>query len=389
MLEARSLTKYYDHTPAVRGVSFTIRPGEILGCLGPNGAGKTTTVKMLTGLIDPSDGQIFYQGRSVHDDFTAFQRRIGYVPEEAHLYPHLSGREYLQLVGRLRGLPRRVLEGRMDEFLRLFALWDDREAPLSSYSKGMRQKILLSGALLHNPDVLILDEPFSGLDVTSAMMLRSLLRSLAGQGKMILYSSHVLEVVERVCSNVMILRKGEVVAYDSISRLRELMSQPSLEGVFAQLAQVDDSDRVAKRILEVMSHAPAEPEPAGAPAMAVEPAGRRAPIEYAAEMARDIRYGLRTLAASPGFTLVALLSLTLGIAIATCSFSEMNGMVLRSLPVAAHPERWSRCSCRSRFRPTSDIATGTMCSRPPWPTSRRCRSRCRWMEAPGACGATW
>ncbi len=252
MLEARSLTKYYNHTPAVRQVSFTVRPGEILGYLGPNGAGKSTTVKMLTGLIEPSEGQIFYGGRSVYEDFTAFQRRTGYVPEEAHLYPHLSGHEYLQLMGRLRGMPRRILEPKMDEFLRAFALWDDRHAPLSAYSKGMRQKILLSAALLHDPDVLILDEPFSGLDVTAALMLRSLLRALAGQGKIILYSSHVLEVVEKICSTVLILRNGEVVAYDSIERLRELMSQPSLEGVFAQLTQADDGDQVANRIVDAM-----------------------------------------------------------------------------------------------------------------------------------------
>lgn len=252
MLEARSLTKYYNHTLAVKDVSFTIRPGEILGYLGPNGAGKSTTVKMLTGLIEPSDGRIFYGGRTVHDDFTAFQRRIGYVPEEAHLYPHLTGREYLQLVGRLRGLHRAQLEPKMDEFLRLFGLWDDRHTPLASYSKGMRQKILLSAALLHDPEILILDEPFSGLDVTSALVLRRLLRHLADNGKMILYSSHVLEVVEKVCSQVLILRKGEVVAYDSITRLQELMSQPSLEGVFAQLAEVDDGEKLAGRILEVM-----------------------------------------------------------------------------------------------------------------------------------------
>jgi ABC-2 type transport system ATP-binding protein len=252
VLEAKSLTKYYSHTMAVRDVSFTIHPGEILGYLGPNGAGKSTTVKMLTGLIEPSDGQIFFNGRTVYDDFTAFQRRIGYVPEEPHLYPHLTGREYLQLVGRLRGMPRARLDPKMDEFLNLFGLWNDRHSPLASYSKGMRQKILLSAALLHDPEVLILDEPFSGLDVTSSLVLRSLLRALAKSGKMILYSSHVLEVVEKVCSNVLILRKGEVVAYDSIDRLRELMSQPSLEGVFSQLAQVEDGEAMAGRLLEVM-----------------------------------------------------------------------------------------------------------------------------------------
>lgn len=252
MLEARSLTKYYGAIAAVRDVSFAIRRGEILGYLGPNGAGKSTTVKMLTGLMEPSEGRIFYQGRSVYGNFTAFQRVIGYVPEEAHIYPHLSGQEYLQLVGRLRGMPRRILEPKMSEFLRLFSLWDERHDPLSSYSKGMRQKILLSAALLHNPEVLILDEPFSGLDVTSALVLRSLLRKLAGQGKVILFSSHVLELVEKVCTRVLILRKGEVAAYDSIDRLQELMSQPSLEGVFAQLTEVEDSDALADQILKVM-----------------------------------------------------------------------------------------------------------------------------------------
>src|ERR1051326_4736595 len=147
MLEVRDLTKSYGGIPVVDRVSFVIRPGEILGYLGPNGAGKSTTVKMLTGLIEPTSGQIEFNGHDVRADLKSFQRRLGYVPEEPHLYPHLSGREYLQLVGRLRGLPRRVLEPRMDEMLRLFSLWEDRHSPLSSYSKGMRQKILLSGAL--------------------------------------------------------------------------------------------------------------------------------------------------------------------------------------------------------------------------------------------------
>jgi ABC-2 type transport system ATP-binding protein len=141
----------------------------------------------------------------------------------------------------------------MDELLRLFSLWEDRFINLSSYSKGMRQKILLSAALMHDPEILILDEPFSGLDVTSALMLRRLLSGLARRGKIILYSSHVLEVVEKVCSQVLILRQGEVVAYDSITQLRELMQQPSLEGVFAQLMQIDDAAETVERILEVVA----------------------------------------------------------------------------------------------------------------------------------------
>jgi ABC-2 type transport system ATP-binding protein len=229
-----------------------MRPGEILGYLGPNGAGKSTTVKLLTGLIEPTAGYVLFHGRDVREDWIGFQRRLGYVPEEPHLYPHLSGREYLQLVGRLRGIPRRTLEPRMDEMLRLFSLWEDRFSPLSSYSKGMRQKILLSAALLHDPELLILDEPFSGLDVNTALMLRSLLSSLAAEGKMILYSSHVLEVVEKVCSTVVILRKGKVVAYDAVESLRDLMQQPSLEGIFAQLTDQEDPGRLVQGILAAM-----------------------------------------------------------------------------------------------------------------------------------------
>jgi ABC-2 type transport system ATP-binding protein len=253
MLEVLRLTKCYSGIPVVDRVSFAIRPGEILGYLGPNGAGKSTTVKMLTGLIELTSGQIRFHGQDTREDLKGFQRRIGYVPEEPHLYPHLSGREYLQLVGRLRGLPRRVLEPKMDGLLQLIGLWEDRHSALAGYSKGMRQKVLLLAALLHDPELLILDEPFSGLDVNAAMILRSLLRSLAERGKMLLYSSHVLEVVEKVCDTVLILRKGRVVAHDSVARLREVMPESSLEGVFAQLTQAENTDAVARRILEVVA----------------------------------------------------------------------------------------------------------------------------------------
>jgi ABC-2 type transport system ATP-binding protein len=253
MLEALNLTKTFIGIPAVDGVSFTIRPGEVLGYLGPNGAGKSTTVKMLTGLLEPTSGRVLFRGGDIRHDMKAFQRRLGYVPEEPHLYPHLTGREYLQLAGRIRGIKRRVLETKMDELLRLVGLWDDRHASLASYSKGMRQKILLLAALIHDPELLILDEPFSGLDVNAAMILRSLLHFLAARQKMILYSSHVLEVVEKVAHRVLILRKGRVVAHDSVSRLREAMAESSLEGVFTQLTNPEDTDTIAHRILDVVA----------------------------------------------------------------------------------------------------------------------------------------
>jgi len=186
MLEARHLTKRYSAIAAVENVSFMIRPGQILGYLGPNGSGKSTTVKMLTGLIEPSQGEIFFRGQNVLKNRLWFSRHFGYVPEEPHLYSHLTGREYLQLVGRLRGMEKATLDRRIDAMLDLFGLADFRDTQMSSYSKGMRQKVLLSAALLHDPDVLILDEPFSGLDVTAALVCRTLLQVLAEQGKMIL-----------------------------------------------------------------------------------------------------------------------------------------------------------------------------------------------------------
>jgi ABC-2 type transport system ATP-binding protein len=253
MLEVRNLTKRYSAIPVVDRVSFTIGPGEILGYLGPNGAGKSTTVKMLIGLIEPSEGEIRFQGENVVRDMKAFQRRIGYVAEEAHLYPHLTGREYLHLAGRLQGLRRNIIEPKTDELLRLLGLWEHRHSLLASYSKGMRQKILLSSALLHDPELLILDEPFSGLDVGAAMVLRSLLRALAERKKIVLYSSHVLEVVEKVAASVLILREGKVVAHDSVANLRVLMAQASLEGVFAQLTQTEDTDAIANSILETVA----------------------------------------------------------------------------------------------------------------------------------------
>lgn len=253
MLEAQALTKRYAGLPAVDAVSFEIRPGEVLGYLGPNGAGKSTTVKMLIGLVKPTSGRILFRGEDIHRDLKAFQARLGYVPEEANLYPHLSGREYLELAGRLRGIPREVLGPRIDELLSLLGLTESRYARIGAYSKGMRQKILLIASILHNPEVLILDEPFSGLDVSTALILRNIIRGFAERGKAVLYSSHVLEVVEKICSRVLILRKGRVAAHDSVARLRDMLAESSLEGVFAHVTEAGREEEAAGRILEVVT----------------------------------------------------------------------------------------------------------------------------------------
>lgn len=248
MLEVKNLTKRYRGLTALDSVSFQIRPGEILGYLGPNGSGKSTTVKIITGLIDPSEGEVYLHGRTIVDDPIAFKRRLGYVPEEPQLYTHLSGAEYLIFVARLRSIPFNDAVQRASDLLRLFQLHDARNSVMSTYSKGMRQRILLAAALLHDPELLVLDEPFSGLDVNAAQLLRSLLEVLAFEGKMILFSSHVLEVVEKVCSRVVILYKGKVVLQESIENLRTSL-RPDLQQVFAQVTQQQDYTPIAQSIL--------------------------------------------------------------------------------------------------------------------------------------------
>jgi len=248
MLEIQKLTKYYRNIPVVNDVSFSVRPGEVTGYLGPNGSGKSTTVKIITGLIEPSAGKVLLDGADIRDDLAAFKRRLGYVPEEAILYSYLTGLEYLQLIGCLRGMPPRETDRKANDLLELFSLHPHRHGPISTYSKGMKQRVLISAALLHDPDVLILDEPLSGIDVTSALLFKHLLNELARRGKMILYISHVLEVVEKVCAQVIIIYRGKIMAADSVDRLRDLMDAPSLEGIFAQLVEHRDLEGVARDI---------------------------------------------------------------------------------------------------------------------------------------------
>jgi len=252
MLELRGISKKFSAFTVLDGVSFTVRPGEVLGYLGPNGAGKTTTIRILAGLLEPSRGRVFFEGREVRGDIYAFKRRLGYVPEQSEIYSHLSAYDYLTLVGRLRGIPERALKAGIEEFLTIFGLDRDMNGPISSFSKGMRQKVLLTAALLHNPDVLLLDEPLSGLDVTTGLVVRDLIRRLAAENKIIVYSSHVLEVTEKVCSRVIILHQGRIIADDSVESLRHLMNLPSLADIFSQLAVHEDTGLTADRLVGAM-----------------------------------------------------------------------------------------------------------------------------------------
>lgn len=253
MLEARHLVKRFFGVTVVDDVNFVVRPGEVVGHLGPNGSGKTTTARMLTGLLDPTAGAVFLEGCDITADPIGFRRRLGYVPEEPHLYPFLSGREYLELVGRLREMPTSLLDRKIAALMELFGLAGAVEQGIGSYSKGMKQKVLIIAALMHDPDVLIFDEPDSGLDVTATLVLRHLVKTLAARGKVVLYSSHVLEVVEKLCTRVIVLHRGRVVADDSVAKLESLMASSSLEEVFAQLVLRVDPERTARDIADVVA----------------------------------------------------------------------------------------------------------------------------------------
>lgn len=255
MLEARALHKSYASLNAVKGVTFSLAAGQVLGCLGPNGSGKSTTVKMLTGLLEPSSGEVLFQGENIQRDLVGFRKCLGYVPEEPNLYPYLSGREYLEIVGSLRGMQSLHTQRKIDALLDLFSLSSHRHASIASYSKGMRQRVLLIAALIDDPKVLILDEPLSGLDVTTALVLKTLIKALAEHGKAVFYCSHVLEVVEQVCSHLLILRKGNVVACDATATIMSKIEHSTLESTFMHLVEEVDADKISRDIIGVMESA--------------------------------------------------------------------------------------------------------------------------------------
>jgi len=251
VLELRGITKRYGGHLAVDHVSFSVGRGEVVGYLGPNGSGKSTTVNMVVGLLEPTSGSIWLDGARQSDDPAGYKGRIGYVPEEPYLYTHLTAAEYLTLVGRLRGLAQARLDAQVPELLRLFLLWDSRYSTMAAYSKGMRQRVLLAAALLHNPDVLVLDEPFSGLDVNASLLFRALLDLFAAAGRMILFSTHRFDMVEKVCSRAVILSAGRVAAEHAVTRDAE-GDRDALERLFVRVTAQDDYRPVAQRILDLV-----------------------------------------------------------------------------------------------------------------------------------------
>jgi len=253
MIVLRGLSKSYGDKVAVHGLTLTIEPGEILGFLGPNGAGKTTTVKMLTGMILPTEGTAEVAGFDILKQPLEVKKRIGYVPETAALYESLTAWEYLTLVGHLHHLDQETLEKRAGEFLELFGLYEVKDQRIAEYSKGMKQKVLISAALLHNPMVLFLDEPLSGLDANAALVFKELLKRLSAQGKTIFFCSHILEVVERLCTRIVIIHEGRIIAQGTARQIAEASGQATLEEAFSKLTGIVDYRRSAEEFLEALA----------------------------------------------------------------------------------------------------------------------------------------
>lgn len=252
MIKFENLSKKFGDKLAVDNINLEVRPGEIMGFLGPNGAGKTTTVKLSTGMLIPTSGKAMVAGFDISKEPIEVKKRIGYVPETGALFESLSAWEYLELMTELHHMDRSLAQRKIDEFLTIFGLANEKDHHLSSFSKGMKQKVLLAAAFLHNPEVLFLDEPLNGLDANTALIIKELLKKMAAQGKTIMFCSHILEVVERICTRIAIIHSGRIVADGSPAEILRETSKPTLEEAFAKLTGGHDIAASTDEILQAL-----------------------------------------------------------------------------------------------------------------------------------------
>jgi ABC-2 type transport system ATP-binding protein len=252
MIDIKNLTKSYGDKIALKDLSIRIEPGEIFGFLGPNGAGKSTTVKILTGLLHPTRGTAVVAGFDVIEQPLEVKKRLGYVPESGALYESLSPAEYLEMAACLHHLDLKVAQTRMNELLELFGILEAKHQRMTEFSKGMKQKVLISAALIHKPEVLFLDEPLNGLDANAAMIFKELLKKLAAQGKTILFCSHILEVVERICNRILIINNGVKIIEGATQEICNSTGSATLEQAFARLTGSQDAGQITADFLAAL-----------------------------------------------------------------------------------------------------------------------------------------
>ena len=253
IIQLQNLYKSYGSTPVLKGINLSVSAGQVVGYIGPNGAGKSTTIKILIGMLLDYAGEATVLGMDVKTNALDIKRRIGYVPENAALYDTLTPMEYLQFIGQLYDLEAAQIERKALELLRLFQLSDHVNDRMTTFSKGMRQKVLLISGLLHNPDVIFLDEPLSGLDANAVVLVKEIIRQLANSGKTVFYSSHIMDVVEKISDRIIIINQGQIIADGTFAELQHQRPE-SLEQLFAELTGSDGQSGVAEEFIHTLKN---------------------------------------------------------------------------------------------------------------------------------------
>lgn len=252
IISIRNLRKSYGSKVVLKGIDLEVKRGEVIGYIGPNGAGKSTTVKIMLGLVTDFDGEVNILGKNISSGSIDYKGRIGYVPETAEIYENLTAREYLTFIGELYGMDYSQADEKGQRLMELFGIGDVYDARISSFSKGMKQKTVIISALLNDPDILFLDEPLTGIDANSVMVFKEVLEQLAKEGKTIFYSSHIMEVVEKLSSRIILINDGQIVADGDIDDLKNRSMESSLENIFNQLTGFNDHEEIAKEIVAVV-----------------------------------------------------------------------------------------------------------------------------------------
>ncbi len=254
IISIRNLYKSYGSKHVLKDINLEVYPGQVIGYIGPNGAGKSTTVKILCGLITDYEGEVNIKGFDLKKNTLDVKRIIGYVPEIAEMYDVLTPMEYLQFSGALYGMDEDLCRERIHRMMRAFDLHNNIDQRMDSFSKGMRQKVLLASGLLHNPDIIILDEPLSGLDANSVIIIKELISKLADEGKTIFYCSHMMDVVEKVSDRIVLIDEGRIIANGSIGDLKQQEENKSLEQIFAKLTGKDSLSVTADELLRALDN---------------------------------------------------------------------------------------------------------------------------------------
>ncbi|MGL5245165.1 MAG: ABC transporter ATP-binding protein [Sarcina sp.] len=251
-IKLKDLKMNYGSKEVLKGINLEIFKGQIIGYIGPNGAGKSTTVKIMLGLVEGYTGNIEILGEQITSNSYEYKKNIGYVPEIADIYDSLTAREYLTFLGELYGLNDYIVDTKVKKLLKIFNMEDAYNSRISSFSKGMKQKILIIASLIHNPEILFLDEPLSGLDANSVMVVKEILSTLAQKGKTIFYSSHIMDVVEKISNRIVLIADGQIQADGSFEELKDKSKEGSLEEIFNKITGFDEHKQLAEEFVSII-----------------------------------------------------------------------------------------------------------------------------------------